>query len=266
VTGGTSLAAFNRQDPNGTWSLYVVDDCAADAGSIASWSVTITYTPDSLPPTTTIALSPSSPNGQNGWYTSAVHATVSAADNPTGGWGVAETRCVLDPASAPTSFTDLPATPCPYLGAGADVSANGEHTLYAASRDAGGNTETPVSRTFRIDTTAPSVSCSASPSTLKPPNHKLVTIATSVTVSDDVSGPSGFTLLSAASNQADSGLDAEDVPNDIQGWATGTADTGGQLRAERFGADRIYTLTYQGMDAAGNTKTCATTVTVPKGS
>jgi len=57
------------------------------------------------------------------------------------------------------------------------------------------------------------------------------------------------------------------VPNDIQGWTTGTnpADTGGQLRAERYGGARTYTLTYRGTDLAGNTAECKPTVTVPKG-
>ena len=113
--------------------------------------------PDTTAPTTAIALSPMIPNGNNGWYTSAVRLAVSATDG-TGGSGVSETRCVLDPASAPTSFDDLPTSPCPYLGGGADVSADGRHTLYAASKDSAGNEETPlVSRQFKIDATAPKV-------------------------------------------------------------------------------------------------------------
>jgi len=121
--------------------------------------VTITYTPppeDSTAPTSTIALDPASPNGQNDWYTSAVKATISASDGS--GSGVAETRCVLDPTNVPTSFDELPSSPCPYLGpAGADVSADGQHTLYAASSDTAGNEETPFSRQFKIDTAAPTV-------------------------------------------------------------------------------------------------------------
>jgi subtilisin-like proprotein convertase family protein len=41
----TLAAAFNGIDPNGTWSLYVVDDAAADVGTIGNgWSLTITTT------------------------------------------------------------------------------------------------------------------------------------------------------------------------------------------------------------------------------
>jgi hypothetical protein len=41
-----------------------------------------------------------------------------------------------------------------------------------------------------------------------------------------------FTLVSVTSNQADSALGPDDVPNDIQGWIIGD-DTSGQFRAER---------------------------------
>jgi hypothetical protein len=117
------------------------------------------------------------------------------------------------------------------------------------------------------DQTAPSVSCSVSPSKLRTPanNHKLVNITASVTVTDSGSGPNGFTLVSVASSQADSGLGTGDVPNDIQGWVTNTADLSGQLRAERYGGERTYTLTYRGYDVAGNTTDCQATVTVSKG-
>jgi hypothetical protein len=221
--------------------------------------------PDTTAPTTTIAPSPAAP-GPSGWYTSAVHLTVGSDDGS--GSGVVETRCVLDPPSAPGSFDDLPSDPCPYFGSGASVSAAGQHTLYAASVDAKGNEEAPVSEQFKIDLTAPSVSCSVSPNTLRIPtnNHKLVSITASVQVSDTGgSGANGFKLVSVTSNQRDSGLAKDDVAKDIQGWSIGTADTTGQLRAERYGTDRTYTLTYQGKDLAGNTKDCSATVTVPKG-
>lgn len=40
---GTTMSAFNGIDPNGTWSLYVVDRFSGDAGSIRSgWELTIT--------------------------------------------------------------------------------------------------------------------------------------------------------------------------------------------------------------------------------
>jgi hypothetical protein len=115
--------------------------------------------PDTTAPTTTVALNPATPDGQNGWYTSAVYLTVSASDGS--GSGVAEIRCELDPARSPTSFDALPDSPCPYLCSGADVRCHGQHTLYAASMDGAGNGETPQSTSFKIDTTKPTVSCDA---------------------------------------------------------------------------------------------------------
>jgi uncharacterized repeat protein (TIGR01451 family) len=39
-----AMAAFNGEDPNGTWTLTVSDDLAGDGGSIDSWSLGITTT------------------------------------------------------------------------------------------------------------------------------------------------------------------------------------------------------------------------------
>ncbi|HEX6099444.1 MAG TPA: Ig-like domain repeat protein [Thermoanaerobaculia bacterium] len=41
---GTQLSALNGASPNGTWKLFVVDDVAGSAGSIAGWSLTIATT------------------------------------------------------------------------------------------------------------------------------------------------------------------------------------------------------------------------------
>jgi probable HAF family extracellular repeat protein len=111
---------------------------------------------DTQAPQTDIALDPPTPNGENDWYTKTVNATISASDDS--GSGVSETRCILDPASPPESFDDLPSSPCEYLGSGASVSSEGQHTLYAASKDEAGNKETPQSTSFKIDTSAPTIS------------------------------------------------------------------------------------------------------------
>ena len=110
---------------------------------------------DTIPPVTTIVLSPSTPD-VNGWYVFSVKPSISATDIGT---GVAETRCVLDPLVAPATFDDLPATPmCPYLGLGQYVLTEGVHTLWAASKDNAGTKETPVKIVFKIDKTPPTSS------------------------------------------------------------------------------------------------------------
>jgi hypothetical protein len=108
------------------------------------------------------------------------------------------------------------------------------------------------------DTTPPTVTCSATPSVLWPPNNKLVAVSTTVSVNDSDSGPAGFTLTSVTSNEGDVTVQSKD-------WTLGSPDTAGLLRAARYGSGtgRVYTLTYVGQDAAGNSASCATTVTVP---
>jgi hypothetical protein len=108
------------------------------------------------------------------------------------------------------------------------------------------------------DSTPPTVTCSAAPAVLWPPNNKLVPVTTQVSVSDSDSGPAGFTLLSVTSNEGS-------AASESSGWTVGSPDTSGFLQASRLGSGtgRVYTLTYQGADRAGNTATCSTTVTVP---
>lgn len=132
--------------------------------------------------------------------------------------------------------------------------------------DQAGNVADPASfGPIRIDQAGPALSCVATPGELWPANHKLVTIKVTVTATDGASGVAGYKLVSVTSNEPDNGLGDGDTPNDIQGWAIGTPDVEGQLRAERAGPDkdRVYTLTYEATDVAGNTSTCTAAVTVP---
>lgn len=49
VPAGTSvLSVFEGTNPNGTWSLYVVDDFAADTGAISQWSLAFDMEPPTL--------------------------------------------------------------------------------------------------------------------------------------------------------------------------------------------------------------------------
>ncbi|WP_420111075.1 Ig-like domain repeat protein [Pseudactinotalea sp.] len=59
-SSATTLAnAFGSIDPNGAWSLYIVDDATGDDGSIAGgWSVTITTSETAAPTTITASATP----------------------------------------------------------------------------------------------------------------------------------------------------------------------------------------------------------------
>jgi hypothetical protein len=147
---------------------------------------------DATAPTTTISLSPTAPNGSNGWYTEPVTVSVSAQDG--GGSGIAETRCAADPETPPAQFSDLP-TSCPYLDPGAQVASDGYHEIYAASEDNSGHDETHVDANFKLDQTHPTVTC-----TQPTPTFQFRSAGGPVTaaVTDDGSGPVSTTVSAIA--------------------------------------------------------------------
>ena len=56
---GTSFSVFNNTNPNGIWSLYIMDDAGGDSGSIAGgWSLNIGTTAPVLPVITVVATDP----------------------------------------------------------------------------------------------------------------------------------------------------------------------------------------------------------------
>jgi fibronectin-binding autotransporter adhesin len=115
----------------------------------------------------------------------------------------------------------------------------------------------------QVDNTPPTCTATANPSTLLNSNHKLVNITTKVTALDNNPGVA-FLLRSVTSSEADSRLGRDDVASDIQGWTVGSADLTGLLRNERYSkTGRIYTITYEAKDVAGNSATCSAKVTVP---
>jgi hypothetical protein len=177
--------------------------------------------------------------GENGWYVSDV--TVS--------W------TVTDPESDISSTSGC--------GASAVTSDTAGTTFTCEATSAGGTASSSV--TIKRDATAPEMACSVTPSALWPPNHKMVDVNASVSVNDATSGAAGFKLAAALSNEPDNGLGDGDTANDIQGFVLGTPDTAGQVRAERSGkgSGRVYTLSYTGMDQAGNSASCSPTVSVP---
>ena len=114
-----------------------------------------------------------------------------------------------------------------------------------------------------FDSTPPIISISgATPDLLWPPNHKLQDVEVDVYWSDNID-PSPIVQVSVTSNES------------VNDEGTGDGNTEPdwiivdphhlKLRAERDGTgnDRIYTITYTVTDAAGNSATASTTVTVP---
>lgn len=119
------------------------------------------------------------------------------------------------------------------------------------------------------DTTPPTIAVSVDPGSIWPPNHKMVDITATVTVSDNVSAEANITveLVSVASSEPDDAVGDGDgnTVDDVQGASAGTDDRAFRVRAERDGGGpgRTYTVTYRATDEAGNSAQASATIVVP---
>lgn len=133
--------------------------------------------------------------------------------------------------------------------------------------DAAGN-ESSCSQIIVVeDTTAPEISVALDPAVLWPPNHRMIDISSSVSVSDACTTAPTWVLTSVTSNEPDNAIGVGDgnTVNDIQGADLGTPDAGLRLRAERQGTGngRIYTVGYSVTDECGNSSDGSGIVLVP---
>jgi microsomal dipeptidase-like Zn-dependent dipeptidase len=124
--------------------------------------------------------------------------------------------------------------------------------------DLAGNTATFTSPSVRIDKTAPVITCVADPAVIWPPNGKLIPVTVDLSLTDALSNGVSYVMTEASSNEPG-------AATDIVGFTVSGQAVRGAVRAQRDGrgTGRIYTLSYEGMDLAGNTASCSTTVTVP---
>ncbi len=166
---------------------------------------------------------------------------------------------VVGASGAPRTFEyAVPASACPQ-----DL----VNIADATYRDmAGKHLETTASATTRVlDIVPPTLTLSISPTSLWPPDHRLVPITATITVTDNCDPNPTVRLVSISSNEPDNGLGDGDTANDVQGANLGTDDRQFLVRAERsgLGTGRVYTVTYEAADASGNTTRQQATVTVP---
>jgi hypothetical protein len=212
---------------------------------------------DATRPVTTASVSPA-PTA-TGWNNGPVTVTLNAVD---AGSGVKALDYYLDFGGVITGPYTIPGST-----ATIDIQNPGLTRIAYRARDNVQNGERFIYLDVKIDSVAPTIGCSVSPTLLWPPNHKMVAVTASVQVTDQDSGVdgAGFTLLSVTSNEPDNGLGDGDTQNDVQGFVVGTPDLAGTLRAERSGkgASRVYSLLFGGSDRAGNPVRCTAVVTVP---
>jgi hypothetical protein len=234
VSGAT--ATFTVSDEGETTVTFFAVDKAGNPEAQKTLPATIKI--DKTKPVITGARSPQ-PNA-NGWNNADVVVTFTCAE-------VGNVQSGLDANTV----------------AGKTVSTEGANqsvTNTGTCTDRAGNVADPATVSgINIDKTPPTMACTVSPESIWPPNKRLETATATVTVSDVLSGQAGFVLTSATSDEPISG------EPDIVGFDVGTADTTGQLRADRLGSGdgRVYSLAYRGSDRAGNSATCTVSVTVP---
>ena len=137
----------------------------------------------------------------------------------------------------------------------------GEHTVTVSVSDGVADPVTCEVTVTVVDTTPPVItSVVASPSRLWPPNHKMRDVTVNATAAD-ICGEVTTRIVQVTSNEPVNGKGDGNTGPD---WSI-TGDHKVKLRAERAGtgSGRIYTITVEATDEAGNTSTKTTEVTVP---
>ncbi len=108
----------------------------------------------------------------------------------------------------------------------------------------------------------PEIDVVLSQDSLWPPNHKMVEICATVTVTDDCDASVDWTIVSITSNEPVSGQGDGNTDPD---WVFSPNDNCFQLRSERAGGGngRKYTITFEATDSDGNTTQATACVDVP---
>lgn len=197
-------------------------------------------------PQTTATLSPTAPNGANGWYTTNVTMDLSATDDCS---GVARTEYSLD---GGTTWT-------PYSGQ-ISFTSEGIFTVQFRSVDRAGNIENVGSTTVKIDKTAPAATITADPAKIWPPNGKIVDVTLSGSGSDATSGLASVTY----SVTDEYGTPLSMAPRTLSGNAANWSEVIA-LEARRNGDDldgRLFRIVITVTDAAGLTSSYTVDVVV----
>jgi hypothetical protein len=137
----------------------------------------------------------------------------------------------------------------------------GEHTIKLIVNDGTEDSEPDQVIITVLDNTPPELELSVSPTVLWPPNHKMVLVTPTWMANDNCDESPEVSLISITMNEEDNGKGDGNTTNDIQIGEDGSI----YLRAERSGKgnNRVYTITYQAVDASGNVSQANATVTIP---
>ena len=243
--GGVDLPPGHQYLVKAELGPDILYSCVA---SVPAGSVTTADAgPETTAPVTAAALTPSAPNGSNGWYTTDVTLTLDATDDCS---GVAGTEY----------STDGGATWLPYSG-NVLIGNEGVTTVHFRSTDRAGNVEPPQSVVVKLDKTAPVFSLSANPATIWPPNGGTVNVTLKGDGADAVSGLLGVSYVVTDEYGTPLAVPARSLGGTSASWSDPLS-----VEARRDGGDldgRLYRVTATLTDAAGNTSTASVDITVP---
>lgn len=229
--------------PRHTLELLTVDFAGASSVSTCQFRV-VDGTPPVVTPPKPLSLSCTVPGG------------VTPASSPA-------LQTFLAGATAADMIDPTPESLPPQLG-GADVTPStlfpaddAAHAVVFRFRDDAGNVGSASSTVTVVDGAAPTASLRLTPS-WRPADRRLFVVSARITASDDCGGPVTIRLVSIKSNVP--ALDALDVV----GANYGTDDRRFYLRARAasWRRPRIYLVTYEARDLAGNTTRFSGRVTV----
>jgi K319L-like, PKD domain len=137
----------------------------------------------------------------------------------------------------------------------------GTYTFMLTVDDGRGGTATDTVNITVIDNVAPEITqATATPSVLGPPNHQLIDVAIIVNLGPTCDQSGTCRIVDVASNESTNGAGDGDTEHDWE--VTGPLTL--RLRAERGHNGRIYTITVECLDAAGNRSWRQVFVTVPR--
>jgi hypothetical protein len=243
VTGASDWAAnelditayIDHTAPTCVRFRFISDGSVVDMGWLVD-NVSIEGKIDDVMPTIACALDPASPNGNCGWYKTAVTFTATAEDNVA----VGEIMYRIDGGSWKT-----------YTGP-ITISVDGEHTVEAYALDSVGNPSAMCTETFMIDATAPTASITG------PQNGYIYLFGREL-----FANPLGGTIIiggidfSATASDAMSGIDY--VSFAVDGMSYEKATSPYTIYWEKFDLlPTSYTLTVSAYDIAGNKGSDAT--------
>ncbi|HUR99560.1 MAG TPA: hypothetical protein VMZ26_15955, partial [Pyrinomonadaceae bacterium] len=222
----------------------VVYSCVANvaAGLVTSADLD----PETAAPVTTALASPAAPDGANGWYITNPTLDLSASDSCS---GVAQTEYSLDNG----------ATWQPYSGT-INITQEGTTTVLFRSVDRAGNVERAGSQTFMVDTSDPTVQITANPSTIWPPNGRMIPITIGGNGADAISGVSQVSYVVTDEYGGTFSIPTRSLTGSSANWTDTLL-----IEARRNGDDldgRRYHIVATITDVAGRTSTASTDVVV----